>query len=165
MVRSIQVQYAVCRQQYAVFRQYAAVCSSMQQQYAAAVCSMQQQYVPLMAGVQYEQYGPPQAHRCWAGPYVFRGHYIDTPSSDSHTPDEYACRLTFMHINALSSVHASAHERTQFNACPAMPIDAGLVHTCLEITASMRHALIAIRMTSTHADSHSCTLINALISS
>ena len=45
-------------------------------------------------------------HRCWADRYVFRGHCIDKSSSDDRQSDEYAraCRLIFMHINALISI-------------------------------------------------------------
>ena len=48
-------------------------------------------------------------HRCRAVSYVFRGRPIDLWSCDDRQSDEHACRLIFMHINALDSVHMSAH--------------------------------------------------------
>ena len=74
-------------------------------------------------------------------------------SSDDRQSDEYACRLTFMHINALSSVDASAHECTQFSVYPFVPIDAGLDYTYFEVARSICEAAMAVSLTGTHADS------------
>ena len=73
------------------------------------------------------------AHRCWAGSYVFRGHCIDKSSSDDRQPDEHTSRHIFMHTNAFDSVHASAHECTQFGAYLLDPIDSELDYTYFDI--------------------------------
>ena len=77
---------------------------------------------------------------------------IDILSPEDCQPDEYACRLISMHMNALDSMHASAHGYTQFDACPSIPIDAGLDHTCFEVASSICEAPMTIRLTRARVD-------------
>ena len=61
-----------------------------------------------------------------------------------------------MHIYALDSVHASAHECTQLDAYLSMPIDAGLDYTYFEVASSICEAVMTVSLTSTRADSLTC---------
>ena len=102
--------------------------------------------------------------RCRAGSYVLRGHPIGMWSLDVRQLDKYACRLTFMHIHAQphDSVHASAHEYTQLDACGSIPIDAGLDHTCFEVASSVCEAQMSVSLMSTRADSLTCTFMHMI---
>ena len=62
-----------------------------------------------------------------------------------------------MHIYALGSAHASAHECTQFGAYLLDLIDAGLDSTYVETTLLICEAVTTVSPRSTRADSHTCT--------
>ena len=55
-----------------------------------------------------------------------------------------------MHINTLGSVHASAHECTQFGAYLLDPIDAELDYTHFEVTSSICEAVMTASLVSNH---------------
>ena len=58
-----------------------------------------------------------------------------------------------MYISALGSVHASAHECTQFGAYLLDPIDAELDYTYFEVALSICEAVMTVSLTSMRADS------------
>ena len=55
-----------------------------------------------------------------------------------------------MHINTLGSVHASAHECTQFYAYLLDPIDAGLDYTYFEVASLICEAVMTVSLISNH---------------
>ena len=60
-----------------------------------------------------------------------------------------------MHINALDSVHASAHECTQFDAYLSVYIDAELDDTYHEVVLSICEAAILVSLSSARVNPHS----------
>ena len=61
-----------------------------------------------------------------------------------------------MQATAFGSVRVSAHERTQFGACPSMPVDAELDYTYHEVNASIHKAPSTVSPVCDRADSYTC---------
>ena len=66
-----------------------------------------------------------------------------------------------MQGTAFGSVHVLAHERTQFGACPSMPVDAELDYTCHGVAASIHKAPSTVSPAYDRADSYTCKELHA----
>ena len=58
-------------------------------------------------------------------------------------------------------MHVSAHESTQSDTCPLVPIDIGLDYTCSEVATLICEAVMSVGLTNTRAASHSCTYMHS----